>query len=337
MNNNKKLTKQQQDIINVLKNSNKPLTDEEIADELGKTKQAIWNNLRLLEKQGYIKKIDERPRKWVISDKIVDLPPPPTSSEIPLCKDLLINQRNSDNPTLFEVSLTKAFKKLGFKDTKHLGGKDEADIVIESYKVVIDAKTTKEGVINEGYVNFPAMRRYREKYDAEYIGIVAPGFAQGNLINTAEKEGVVLIETEAICELLQNHAIYPYETKRIVEILFRSGKSIITRKDIPPSTIDKEKLIDIVANTLQVLKNFEKVDINRFSSNDLRNALVGRGLTCGVDEVEDALKFLSTYPVNILQKQDDKYFLTANIDLILRKIGLLIQAFKRMGEVEYDE
>ena len=87
---------------------------------------------------------------------------------------------------------------MGFTDAKHLDGKDESDIIIKSAEVMIDTKTTKEGVINEGYVNFPAMRRYREKYGAKYIGIVASGFSQGNIINTAEKEGVVLIETEAI-------------------------------------------------------------------------------------------------------------------------------------------
>ena len=83
---------------------------------------------------------------------------------------------------------------MGFTDAKHLGGKDESDIIIKSAEVMIDTKTTKEGVINEGYVNFPAMRRYREKYGAKYIdiGIVASGFAQGNIINTTEKEEVVL-------------------------------------------------------------------------------------------------------------------------------------------------
>ena len=67
--------------------------------------------------------------------------------KLPLIEELRENQRNSDNPTLFEKSLTEAFKILGFNDAKHLGGKDEADIIIKSFKIVIDAKTTKEGVI----------------------------------------------------------------------------------------------------------------------------------------------------------------------------------------------
>ncbi|HDN83760.1 MAG TPA: winged helix-turn-helix transcriptional regulator [Candidatus Altiarchaeales archaeon] len=326
-----KLTEQEKKIIKVLQEADEPLTDKEIAERLNKTPQGIWRSLKSLKEKGIIKeKEGTRPRKWELVRK--DINPPPIDIESPLIKKLRETERNSQNPTLFEETLTEAFKKLGFDDARHLGGRDEPDIIIESFKIVIDAKTTREGTINEGYVNFPAMRRYREEYDAKHVGIIAPGFAQGNLINTAEKEGIILIETEAICKLLQNHAIYPYEPERIVEILFGSGKGIITQKDIPPSTIDKEKLIDIVANTLQVLKNFKKANITRFSGNELHKVLVGgKGLNYNVDEVEDALKFL-THPLNILQKQDNTYSLTDNIDLILKNIGLLTEALKRLRE-----
>ena len=325
-----KLTEQEKRIIKVLQEADEPLKDKEIAKRLNKTPQGIWRSLNSLKEKGIIKeKEGTRPRKWELVRK--DISPPPIDIESPLIKKLRETERNSQNPTLFEETLTEAFKKLGFDDARHLGGRDEPDIIIESFKIVIDAKTTKEGTINERYVNFPAMRRYREEYGAKHVGIVAPGFAQGNLINAAEKEGIILIETEAICKLFQNHAIYPYEPERIVEILFGSDKGIITQKDIPPSTIDKEKLIDIVANTLQVLKNFKKANITRFSGNELHKVLVGKGLNYNVDEVEDALKFL-THPLNILQKQDNTYSLTDNIDLILKDIGLLTEALKRIRE-----
>ena len=58
---------------------------------------------------------------------------------------------------------------------------------------------------------------------------------------------------------------------------------------------------------------------------------MGKGLNYNVDEVEDALKFL-THPLNILQKQDNTYSLTDNIDLILKDIGLLTEALKRIRE-----
>jgi len=68
-----------------------------------------------------------------------------------------------------------------------------------------------------------------------------------------------------------------------------------------------------------MLKNFERGDISSFSSSDIRMALVGQGCTYKIDDIENALKFLSTQPFSILQKQNDKYFLTDRIESILKK------------------
>ncbi len=256
-------------------------------------------------------------------------PKPPEADDLPLVTKLREAQRDSENPTIFEEVLVKVFQQLGFS-AKHIGGRDEPDVLIEDYKIILDAKTTKEGVISETYVNFNALKRYKEKYDMKYIGVIAPGFSQGNIQDTAYRGGIILIETEAICKILQTHRIYPYEASRIIEILFTSGKGVITSKDIPPSTVDQEKLIEIVAKTLSTLKNFERSGITSFSSDTIRIALVGRGFTFEIDEIENALKFLSAAPFSILQKQNDEYSLIGNIESTLKKIGLLLQAFNKI-------
>jgi len=171
------------------------------------------------------------------------------------------------------------------------------------------------------------MQRYKEKYEAKHIGVVGPGFSEGYIRETAEKKGIILIETEAICEILQNHAIYPYDLIKIVKILFESDKSVITPKDIPSSTIDYQELIEIVAKILSDIKLTGKTS---FSSQELHIAYSWQGLDYEVDKIETALDFLSTAPFSILQKQTEEYSLTNNIEFILKKIGLLLQSFNKM-------
>lgn len=251
--------------------------------------------------------------------------------DIPLVTKLRESQRNSDAPSLFEKALVDAFNELGFS-AKHIGGRDEPDIFInDNFNIILDSKTTKEGVITERYINFDAMDRYKEseKYRAEYMGVVAPGFSEGYIRETAKKRGIVLIETEVICRILQNHATYPYESNHIIEILFKSDKGVITPKDIPPSTIDQEKLIEVVAKILSDIKLTRKTS---FSSRELRIAYSWQGLNYESDEIENALKFLSVAPFSILQKQNEEYSLTGDIESILKKIGLLLQAFNKMGK-----
>lgn len=222
--------------------------------------------------------------------------------------------------------MTEAFNTLGFS-ARHIGGADEPDILIDdNFNIILDAKTTGEGGIPERHINFDAMERYKERYNTTYIGVVAPGFSKGYIRETAEKKRVILIETEAICKILQNRELY--EPDRIVEILFESGKHLITPEDItlpPPVKV----LIEIIANIMPILKNFEKAGIASFSKDTLRTALIARGNIFAIDDIDNALKILSTTPFSILQKQNDEYSLTRDFEFIQRKIGILRQAFER--------
>lgn len=330
----------------ILRDAENPLTAEDITrialekkliKTSGKTPAAtmsagIYTDIKTRQDESVFIKVERGRfglREWEAKGKVkaevsIDL------KEIPIVKKLLESQWNSEEPTFFEKTLVEAFNALGFS-AKHIGGRDEPDIFIDDkFNIILDSKTTKEGVISERAINFDAMDRYKEseKYRAKHIGVVAPGFSEGYIRETSKKRGMILIETESISKILQNHIIYPYEPSRIVEILFESGKGIITPEDIPLSTIDQEKLIEIVGKILSDIKKTRKTS---FSSQELHSAYSWQGLDYESDEIENALKFLSVAPFSVLQKQNDEYFLTCDIQVILKKIGLLLQAFNQVG------
>ena len=319
------------------------LADEDLEIEEGVGKPRYWHRVAsvcqtLKDRNYYLEnpergvwKITEEGKKYLYSigrrpSSPIQTPPSQITEDLPLCKELRESQRNSENPTIFEEMLVKTFQQLGFS-AKHIGGRDEPDVLIEDYEIILDAKTTKEGVISETYVNFNALKRYKEKYNMRYIGVIAPGFSGGNIQDTANREGIILIETEAICKILQNHTIYPYEASQIIEILFASDKGVITQKDIPASTVDQEKLIEIVAKILSDIKLTRKTF---FTSRELLIAYSWQRPNYESDEIEGALKFLSVAPFSILQKHNEKYSLTGDIESILKKVGLLLQAFNKM-------
>ena len=251
-------------------------------------------------------------------------------SKLPIEERLLETQRNSDEPTMFEKAIAEAFNLFNLP-AKQIGGRDEPDILLElgDDKIILDAKSTKKGdITSETAIGFERLERYKENYNARYIGVIGPGFSEGYIRETAKKRGIVLIETDAICRISQNHAIYPYEPNHIVEILFKSDKDIITSKDIPPSTIDQEKLIEIVAKILSDIKLTRKTS---FSSQELHSAYSWQGLNYEPDEIENALKFLSVAPFSLFQKQNGKYSLTGDIEAMMKKVGLLLQAFNKIG------
>lgn len=256
------------------------------------------------------------------------IPPPPLAGEHPLCVKLHETQRDSENPSQFEKAVAEAFSFLGFT-TKHIGGKDEPDVLLEDIKAIIDSKTTKEGVISERYINFDAMERYRDNHSASFLAVVAPGFSEGNIRDTSAKKGITLIETEAITKLIENHAQYPYELALISAVLFESDKTVISATDIPSSLVNEDTLIQLSSDILGILKKSGKASITVAK---LITFYELQGQHYSADDIEKALNFISTPPFLILQKEGEEFKLTVNLQMLARKTGLLVEIYSRFSK-----
>jgi len=235
-------------------------------------------------------------------------------------------QHDSENPRLFEKAVTEAFRQL-VEQAVHKGGSNEPDVLLDisEYKIVIDTKTTKEKSIGEGYINFDALERYKEDYGADLVAVVAVGFSRGNVRDTAEKRGIVLIETEAICKALENHALYPYKSQHIYEMMFGSDRTVITSDDIDSSTRDVSSQIDRIKKVLSDFSRLQKSG-RKFSLNEAIIAYRWDDPSIKKEEIEDALTFLFSPPLDIIKEEDGTYALTLDFDEMLKRLGMLYKA-----------
>lgn len=237
-------------------------------------------------------------------------------------------QRDTKKPKLFEEVLTKAFERLGFS-SEHIGGKDKPDVFLKviGHKIVIDAKTATDP-IGEPRINFDALERYKKSYGADHVGVVAIGFTMGVVRKTAKERHVVLIETEAICKALENNMNYPYNPEDIYETLFDSGKTMITPRDVNPSTETVSRQIGIIKKILADLKRLQKsgeqFDIDEtYTAYHYYDRSVNRG------DIETAIEFLSSPPFNIVKKDNNNYSFTIQFNEIIKKFGILYNVLPR--------
>jgi hypothetical protein len=148
--------------------------------------------------------------------------------EVPLTQRLTEDQRKGATPDLFEQSIAAAFAFLGFEAT-HVGGPGNTDVFAraplgsETYSTTIDGKSSQNGKITNGQIDWYAIEGHREANKAKYAAVIGESLAGGDLLRNAQKSMVVLITTPMLCEILQLHAICPF-TLFDVEVLFqRSG------------------------------------------------------------------------------------------------------------------
>ncbi len=241
-----------------------------------------------------------------------------------LCRRLRESQRDSANPTKFEKTLSEAFDYLGLA-TKQLGGPNLPDLVIEGPEVVIvEAKTTSQGSINEGYVNFDALERYEKKFKAQKVVIVAPSFSGRNLKDSAKRHNTVLMETEAICRMIQDHFHSPYSAEQIFAILFQQEEDMITPSNILPET-DTDSIKTVIREILLLPEN-----IVNFSVEQIDFLLKAKGGELKKDLIEAGIRFLSSPPLDIIERdiQTERFSFRVKKEIILKRISLVSEALE---------
>ncbi|MFX0205515.1 MAG: hypothetical protein ACFFDT_05975 [Candidatus Hodarchaeota archaeon] len=252
-----------------------------------------------------------------------------------ISKKLLEIQYNSTNPALFEETLADAFTILGF-ESKHIGGPNEPDIILKSVSdtIVIEAKTSKDGVIGETTINFDALDRHATERKAKYKGVIGPKFRSGNLIDSAKKHDVKLITTEALCQIIELHLTDSFSTKELVDLMFETEVNILT-PDIVISYLTPES--DLVNGSIWILGYLMKLELGQsISTQKFKTLHEFHGADFTWQEIYDSLEFLASPPIAFISKSNSNYSLNGDFEEIAEKVGILQRAIKELKIIDKD-
>ena len=130
----------------------------------------------------------------------------------------------------FEEATEVAFAFLGFK-TQLISGSGNPDVLAtapmgeKSYRVLIDSKSRTSGIIQQNDVPYPALQKQKLSANADYIVVVGPGFAGGQLAEFAQQQKIRLMTTDDLRDLMLAHAksAFPLD---LLKPLFEGGGTL---------------------------------------------------------------------------------------------------------------
>lgn len=166
-----------------------------------------------------------------------------------LLEELNNCQFESENSQEYEKTLGKAFEFLGY-DVDVIGGSGDTDVLVKanlglkSYKVDIDAKTSKNGKITEAQINWPSLKDHKEKNGSDFVVVVGPAFAGGNLEKRANEYKVALLPNEALVRLLTTHSIYPFSLDELRDLFSSTGDINSQVDDLITQNLSKRRILD---------------------------------------------------------------------------------------------
>lgn len=140
--------------------------------------------------------------------------------------ELQLYGRDGSESKAFEAAVGRAFAFLGFH-SEHLGGPGRTDVLgtaqlaaQDRYRLIVDAKSSGNGIVAESSVKFDALRDHKRKHKADYVVVVGPDFAP-RLKNWAVENEVILLCIDDLVTILDRHSGNPLPLTDLREIFAR--------------------------------------------------------------------------------------------------------------------
>ena len=245
-----------------------------------------------------------------------------------LLTELRLSARDSSNPDRFEKACADAFNALGFK-AEWLGGSGKTDVLVSAqsaakyaYRVAVDAKSSANGIISESQLNFDTLVDHRKLHNAQFTVVVGPLFQGERIVARAKKHGIVLMDVDALCELIKLHDRVPLSAQDYKALFESYGNAdldmlISARGDLTRSAV----LLRAVMSCL-VSQSDDGVTDGMLSAREIYVLLKAEypDLLLSLDEIDSMLAFLSSPVVNCVGRAKSEYYAIGSLNEASNKL-----------------
>jgi len=231
--------------------------------------------------------------------------------------ELRLASRDSSNPIRFEKAIASIFNNLGFY-TSQLGGAGQTDVLIHSpsipkhsYTVALDAKSSRNGLVSEGHINFDTLKEHKKLHSADYIAVVGYSFSGERLIKRASSHKVGLIDIDVLEEIIRSHQNVPLQADAYKEVFCQSG--IVDTNCLDKyrrSIVRSGKLLQSIMECL-VLESNDPVTEGLLQEKDVYRTLRHEaefGNLPSIDEISEMLQFLSSPLIGCVGRTNEGYY-----------------------------
>jgi len=273
-----------------------------------------------------------------------------------IIKELKLTQNKSDSPTDYEKALAKAFCFLGFQ-AKIIGGKGDTDVLLtanigqESYKIDIDGKTSKTGKISEAQINWISLEDHKKKNNSDFVVVVGPGFAGGNLVKRAVDFNVSLLTTNELIKILEAHSRYPFTLLELKDLFAKAGEITNQIEDLLSQNLVRRGFLENFKIIIEEIEKLQNTSLGYFTFESIAGREKIQELEIELEDIKNIIQLLKIPFINAITEIDNnKFVLTLGkkdlsntfyqISLVLEKkseISTEKELFEKSGKSEVDE
>jgi len=258
-----------------------------------------------------------------------------------LASQLKQSSRDSLDPDRFERTIAQCFQALGF-EARWLGGSGRTDVLLDtvfpsgrSYRVIVDGKSTANGPVTEGQLNFDTLKEHKTLHQAEYVVVVGPAFQGERLLRRASTHGVLLLTVDDLTRVLIRHEQFPLPPEAYKELFGQAGACDLGV--LEPAWADSMRAQRVMTRVLYQLSeeanSSDPITAGSLSVQDLYLILRSEMDNPPTpEELRSILEFLSSSPIGAIEHKQGRFLLVEDPAVTaLRLAGLADAAAEASG------
>jgi hypothetical protein len=223
------------------------------------------------------------------------------------------SQNKSDSPDEFEIALTNAFNFLGFK-AKTIGGKGDTDVLLtanigkESYKVDVDGKTSKKDIIQDAQINWPSLKDHKIKNNSNFVVVIGPGFAGGNLEKRAKEFEIGLLTTNELIKIVEAHSKYPFTLLELKDLFAEFGSLTEQVNDLLSQNQTRREFLEKFKTIIEEVEKLQNTRLGYFTFESLAGREKIQELEIELEDIEHVIQLLKIPFINAIKEIETNKF-----------------------------
>lgn len=223
------------------------------------------------------------------------------------------SQNKSDAPDEFEIALTDAFNFLGFK-AKTIGGKGDTDVLLtanigkESYKVDVDGKTSKKDIIQDAQINWPSLKDHKFKNNSDFVVVIGPGFAGGNLEKRAKDFEIGLLTTNELVKIVEAHSKYPFTLLELKDLFAEFGSLSEQVNDLISQNQTRREFLEKFKTIIEEIEKLQNIRLGYFTFESLAGREKIQELEIELEDIEHVIQLLKIPFINAIKEIEPNKF-----------------------------
>ena len=219
---------------------------------------------------------------------------------------------DSANPKRLETAVADALRFLGF-DVEQIGGPGRTDVFaaaelgIDRYAVVLDAKSTASGKVNDHQIDWVTIQEHQRQERADLSCVVGPAFATGRLPDRAREHRTRLLTTGQLAQVVRVHAASPLSLKELERLFDVAVETATALHDLEIASGERTRRRWLPLELMSIIDSFNRTMPNKVlaTPTSLLGSLISNpggpyatreSVTLELEEeVESALALLETH------------------------------------------